>query len=73
MTIITDVPINFNEKDLEVNLKDKNVEELFLELEFRNIGDRIFGSDKLKQNHNQSKESLKKALKDQIDLFSINK
>ena len=37
--IITDVPISFNEKDLEVNLNDrKKAEELFVELEFRNIG-----------------------------------
>jgi len=73
VTIITDVPINFNEKDLEVNLKDrKKAEELFLELEFRNIGDRLFGSDKLKQNHNQSKESFEDSFQkdSQIDLFS---
>ena len=62
VTIITDVPINFNEKDLEVNLNDrKKAEELFLELEFRNIGDRLFGSDELKQNNNQSKESFEES------------
>ena len=73
VTIITDVPINFNEKDLEVNLNDrKKAEELFLELEFRNIGDRLFGSDELKQNNNQSKESFKESFQkdSQIDLFS---
>ena len=62
VTIITDVPINFNEKDLEVNLNDrKKAEELFLELEFRNIGDRLFGSDELKQSNNQSKESFEES------------
>ena len=73
VTIITDVPINFNEKDLEVNLKDrKKAEELFLELEFRNIGDRLFSSDKLKQNNNQFKEPFKESFQkdSQIDLFS---
>ena len=62
VTIITDVPISFNEKDLEVNLNDrKKAEELFLELEFRNIGDRLFGSDELKQSNNQSKESFEES------------
>ena len=73
VTIITDVPINFNEKDLEVNLNDrKKAEELFLELEFRNIGDRLFGSDELKQSNNQSKESFEESFQkdSQIDLFS---
>lgn len=73
VTIITDVPINFNEKDLEVNLKDrKKAEELFLELEFRNIGDRLFSSDKSKQNNNQFKEPFKESFQkdSQIDLFS---
>ena len=73
VTIITDVPINFNEKDLEVNLNDrKKAEELFLELEFRNIGDRLFGSDELKQNNNQAKESFEDSFQkdSQIDLFS---
>ena len=73
VTIITDVPISFNEKDLEVNLNDrKNAEELFLELEFRNIGDRLFGSDELKQSNNQSKESFEESFQkdSQIDLFS---
>ena len=73
VTIITDVPISFNEKDLEINLNDrKKAEELFLELEFRNIGDRLFGSDELKQNNNQSKESFEDSFQkdSQIDLFS---
>ena len=73
VTIITDVPISFNEKDLEVNLNDrKKAEELFLELEFRNIGDRLFGSDELKQSNNQSKESFEESFQkdSQIDLFS---
>ena len=76
VTIITDVPINFNEKDLEVNLNDrKKAEELFLELEFRNIGDRLFGSDELKQSNNQSKESFEESFQkdSQIDLFSQSK
>ena len=73
VTIITDVPISFNEKDLEVNLNDrKKAEELFLELEFRNIGDRLFDSDELKQSNNQSKESFEESFQkdSQIDLFS---
>ena len=73
VTIITDVPINFNERDLEVNLNDrKKAEELFLELEFRNIGDRLFGSDELKQSNNQSKEFFEESFQkdSQIDLFS---
>ena len=76
VTIITDVPISFNEKDLEVNLNDrKKAEELFLELEFRNIGDRLFGSDELKQSNNQSKESFEESFQkdSQIDLFSQSK
>ena len=58
---------------MEVNLNDrKKAEELFLELEFRNIGDRLFGIDELKQSNNQSKESFEESFqKDfQIDLFS---
>ena len=73
VTIITDVPISFNEKDLEVNLNNrKKAEELFLELEFRNIGDRLFGSDELKQSNNQSKEFFEESFQkdSQIDLFS---
>ena len=73
VTIITDVPISFNEKDLEVNLNDrKKAEELFVELEFRNIGDRLFGGDELKQSNNQSKESFEESFQkdSQIDLFS---
>ena len=76
VTIITDVPISFNEKDLEVNLNDrKKTEELFVELEFRNIGDRLFGGDELKQSNNQSKESFEESFQkdSQIDLFSQSK
>ena len=64
VTIITDVPINFNEKDLKINLNDrKKAEELFLELEFRNIGNDFFGSDELKQRNNQSKASFEETFK----------
>lgn len=43
-TIILNVPIEFDEKSLEVEAPDKNaLEPLFAELEFRTIGKRVFG------------------------------
>ncbi|WP_410221866.1 DNA polymerase I [Pedobacter sp.] len=45
-TIILNVPIEFNEKSLEVEAPDKDaLEPLFAELEFRTIGKRVFGEN----------------------------
>ncbi len=44
-TIITDVPISVSDKDLEISEPDKQkLNDLFVQLEFRNLGKRLLGS-----------------------------
>ena len=48
VTIITDVPIEFDESEMELNISDRSkIENLFNELEFRNIATRIFKEENL--------------------------
>ena len=45
-TILLDVPVEFNEKALELEDPNKDIlEPLFAELEFRTLGKRVFGED----------------------------
>jgi len=73
VTIITDVPINFYEKDLRVEKKDEDaIKSLFEELEFRTLLPRVLAS---KSNNQEKKVVLKEEEKvetttsRQIDLF----
>ena len=64
-TIILDVPVEWNEKQLELEEPDPNVlEPLFAELEFRTLGKRVFGEDY------SVVESAAKATAGQMDLFA---
>ncbi len=45
-TIITDVPVNFDEENFRIKECDKTIlKEIFTELEFRTVAKRIFGED----------------------------
>jgi DNA polymerase I len=45
-TIITDVPVEFHEEDFRIKASNKTaLTEIFLELEFKTIGRRLFGED----------------------------
>lgn len=47
-TIITDVPVEFDEKQLELKEPNKDVlKELFAELEFRRLAQQVFGEEKI--------------------------
>ncbi len=74
VTIITDVPINFYEKDLRVEAKDEDaIKSLFEELEFRTLLPRVLAS---KSNNQEKKVGLKEeeqaeiTTSRQIDLFT---
>lgn len=73
VTIITDVPIDFCEKDLRLENKDKDaIRSLFEELEFRALLPRVLSlGDKIKKetSTNQKKISLKEG--NQMDLFAL--
>ena len=72
-TIITDVPIKFNEKQLRIELKDEEaVKNLFEELEFRGLILRVLSSKSNNQVEKITKEKqiLKKEKGIQMDLFS---
>ena len=61
-TIILDVPVEFDEKALQLDSPNKEVlESLFAELEFRTLGKRVFGEDFTISEPNQS---------NQMDLFT---
>ena len=73
VTIITDVPIEFDEHSMKLNILDKNkVENIFKELEFRNVMQRLFKED----NETSTKEKiiapplLNDSNNNQFDLFS---
>ena len=73
VTIITDVPIEFDEHSMKLNILDKNkVENIFKELEFRNVMQRLFRED----NRTSTEEKIidPPAINDinnnQFDLFS---
>ena len=75
VTIITDVPIDFYEKDLRIEKKDEDaIKSLFDELEFRALLPRVLAS----KSNNQEKEVVSKEEEKaeirtsrQIDLFAI--
>ena len=72
VTIITDVPIDFDEKAMRVELNNKDaIIDFFNELEFRNIADRILAiSEEPSQSKNDKEKDLQEPRDHQIDLFS---
>ena len=73
VTIITDVPIEFDEHSMKLNILDKNkVENIFKELEFRNVMQRLFKED----NETSTEEKIidppliNDSNNNQFDLFS---
>ena len=72
VTIITDVPVDFNEDKMRLKIDNRDaVLEFFNELEFRNIIDRLFKNEELDktslENQNVEEELVST---DQIDLFA---
>lgn len=64
-TIITDIDVEFDEKDLEVCPFDpEKVKEVFTELEFRNLAKRVLGEEIVVQKSTSSKDNGA-----QLDLF----
>ena len=73
VTIITDVPIEFDEHSMKLNILDKDkVENIFKELEFRNVMQRLFKEDD--ETITEEKITAPPATNDsnnnQFDLFS---
>ena len=73
VTIITDVPIEFDEHSMKLNILDKDkVENIFKELEFRNVMQRLFKED----NETSTEEKIidpppiNDSNNNQFDLFS---
>ena len=65
-TILLDVPVEFDEKALELEKPNKEVlEPLFVELEFRTLGKRVFGDDFSMIENPNSKAG-------QMDLFAVH-
>ena len=75
VTIITDVPIDFDEEKMAVNLNDRDeIERVFIDLEFRNIASRLFNNEVNAKNEKEfttEKEiGSKPSASSQIDIFS---
>ncbi|MCC6180471.1 MAG: DNA polymerase I [Bacteroidia bacterium] len=73
-TIILDVPVEFNEEELKVSAVNKDIlRELFTELEFRNIAQKVLGEDigAVKEANTVSEASIKPKKETKADLFSI--
>ena len=75
VTIITDVPIDFDEEKMAVNLNDRDeIERIFIDLEFRNIASRLFNNEVNAKNEKEftaDKEiGSKPSASSQIDIFS---
>ena len=72
VTIITDVPITFDEKAMRVELDNKDaIIDFFNELEFRNIADRVLAIHQEPSSLMNNEEEKKKELRNhQIDLFT---
>lgn len=65
-TILLDVPVEFDEKSLELEKPNKDaLEPLFMELEFRTLGKRVFGDEFSMADTGNPKSA-------QMDLFSIH-
>ena len=75
VTIITDVPIDFDEEKMAVNFNDRDeIERVFIDLEFRNIASRLFNNEVNAKNEKEftaDKEiGSKPSASSQIDIFS---
>ena len=73
VTIITDVPVEFDENKMLLNLDNPDaVLEFFSELEFRNVFDRLFKKQDTSRVITEDKLTgdIQKLATDQIDLFS---
>lgn len=69
-TIICDVPVEFNEKQLELNEPNKEVlKELFTELEFRRLAQQLLGENIESHQENTVAKKSAAATSNQIDLF----
>lgn len=65
-TILLDVPVDFDEQSLELEKPNKDVlEPLFVELEFRTLGKRVFGDDFSMLDNANPKAG-------QMDLFAVH-
>jgi DNA polymerase-1 len=74
-TIILDVPVEFNENELAIKAVNKDVlRELFTELEFRNIAQKVLGEDIGSVSNSQTAQTQVKtvATKQEVNLFSSN-
>ncbi len=68
VTIITDVPIEFNLKELKIkNKNNQKVKQLFNELEFRNLSKKLFSDEIVHETLSSKKTSTPL---EQTDLFS---
>ena len=73
VTIITDVPIEFNEDAMKITHKnEEKIRQLFEELEFRNLLQRVLSTNTLPERKVETEVKIKKTSNnlDQIDLFS---
>ena len=75
VTIITNVPIDFDDEKMKVNLKDREkIEEIFKDLEFRNVSKRLFNyeinTSNEKETINEKATNSEKLVSAQLDFFS---
>ena len=75
VTIITNVPIDFDDEKMKVNLKDREkIEEIFKDLEFRNVSSRLFNNEintsNEKETINEKAINSEKLVSAQLDFFS---
>ena len=75
VTIITNVPIDFDDEKMKINLKDREkIEEIFKDLEFRNISSRLFNNEISTANEkeitNEKAINSEKLVSAQLDFFS---
>ncbi len=75
VTIITNVPIDFDDEKMKVNLKDREkIEEIFKDLEFRNVSSRLFNNEintyNEKETINEKATNSEKLVSAQLDFFS---
>lgn len=75
VTIITNVPIDFDDEKMKINLKDREkIEEIFKDLEFRNISSRLFNNEintsNEKETINEKATNSEKLVSAQLDFFS---
>ena len=71
-TIITDVPVEFHEEDFKIREYNREaLKEIFLELEFKNLGKRVLGDDFAESSLSVQKKGIEKVQPQgvQTDLF----